>query len=342
MRTIFALSLFISLAFPSWADVEIEFAVIPNKQLTQGQNALFPQRIFLGINARGDVVVRGENPSAYPNSYNLYPVGQPYWYQCEGNRAVQQPYSRATRIFYPDDPPVQIAGLPCRRAISIVGKDSSDIYFTTAFGVDFCLTAEIRGFAMMFTRVIKGIPVLYQAVRFQAGALPAEWFDLSHRNIERFKPGRPIPVEALEQEMPGRRAALVSGTPVNKSPIKPKLLAGKVVVLSFWFTESIACLEQIPMMERIAARYAAREDVVFLAVMPEADYLISRLLYRLKLQYSIIPYGYDMAKSYRVKAYPTTVVIDKDRYIAEYIVGNTGDLEDRLDAVLQWAVKQER
>ncbi|HRK80587.1 MAG TPA: TlpA disulfide reductase family protein [Saprospiraceae bacterium] len=342
MRTVFVLFLLLALAFPGRADVEIEYAVVPDKQLPQVLHFLLPQRILVGINTRGDVVVRGEKPSEDAHSYNLYPVGKPYWYQCEGNRAIQQPYSRATQVFYPDDPPVQIAGLLCRRAVSIIGKDTSDIYYTTSFGVDFCPTAEIRGFAMLFTRVIQGIPVLYQAQRFQACTLPSEWFDLSKLNIKRFRPGRPLDLDALEQKMSGRRAASISGTPVNRSPIKPKMLAGKVVVLSFWYSESMACLEQIPIMERMAARYAGRDNFVFLAVMPESDYLISRLLYRLKLQYSILPYGYDIAGSYRVRAYPTTVVIDKEGYIAEYIAGNTWDLEDRLEAVLQWAMKQER
>lgn len=342
MRTISFLFLFLALSFPGRADVEIEYAVITNKEFPQALQPLFPQRILIGINTQGDIVVRGENTSEYMNSYDLHPNGHLYWYQCQDNLAYQQPYNRATRIFYPDGPPVEIAGLSCRRAVSVVGKDSSDIYFTTAFGVDFCLTAEIRGFAMQFTRVIYGVPVLYQAVRYKAGTLPAEWFDLSRRKIIRFKPGRPIPLEALEQEMPGRRAALISGTPVNKSPIKPKMLAGKVVVLSFWFTESMACSEQIPKLERMAERYAGREDVVFLAVMPESEYIVSRWMHRQKLKYSIIPEDYVLAYRYRVKAYPTTVVIDKDRYIAEYIAGNTWDLEDRLEAVLQWAVKQER
>lgn len=342
MRPVLPYLFFLLLAFPGRADVEIEYAVIPNIQFPQAMHPLFPQRIFMGINTRGDVVVRGDNPSTYALTYNLYPAGQPYWYQCEDNRAVQQPFSRATKVFYPDDPPVEIAGLLCRRAVSVIGKDTSDIYFTTSFGVDFCLSAEIRGFAMLFTRVIHGIPVLYQAVRFQACTLPAEWFDLSKRNIERFRPGRPLDLDALEQQMSGRKAAVVYGTPVNQSPIKSKMLTGKVVVLSFWFSESIACLEQIPIMERMAARYAGREDLVFLAVMPESDYLISRLLHRLKLQYNILPYGHDIAGSYRVRAYPTTVVIDKQRYIAEYIAGNTWDLEDRLEAVLHWAMKQER
>ena len=340
MRIISALFLFISLAFPGRADVEIEYALFTNKQFPQALHPLFPQRILMGINTEGHVVVRGEYPPEYMDDYDLYPIGQTYWYQCRGKReAVQQPYSRATRVFYPDDPPVQIAGLPCRRAVSVVGKDSSDIYFTTSFGVDFCPTAEIRGFAMRFTRVINGFPVIYEAVRFRAGTLPAEWFDLSRRKIIPYKPGRPINTDAIEQTMQSRRAAAISGTPVNKPPIKSKMLAGKVVVLSFWFIESNASMEQIPKMERMAARYAGREDIVFLAVMPESDYLVSRLLFRLKLQYSIIPYGYEIAESYRVKAYPTTVVIDKDRYISEYIIGNEWDWEARLEAVLQWALK---
>jgi len=342
MRTIPILIALFALAFPAIADVEIEYAVITNKEFPQALHPLFPQRILIGVNTKGDIVVRGENPSEYMNSYDLYPNGHSYWYKCEGNQAYQQPYNRATRIFYPDDPPVEIAGLLCRRAVSVVGKDSSDIYFTTTFGVDFCPTAEIRGFAMQFTRVIYGVPVLYQAVRYKAGTLPAEWFDLSRRKIIRFKPGRPVPVEALEQEMPGRRAAAISGTPLNKPRIKPKMLAGKVVVLSFWFTESMACSEQIPKMERMAERYAGRKDVVFLAAMPESEFRVSRFMHRQKLRYNIIPEDYHLAYRYRVKAYPTTVVIDKDGYIAEYIAGNAWDLEDRLEAVLQWAVKQER
>lgn len=59
MRTVSVLFLLLALAFPGRADVEIEYAVIPNKQLPQALHPLFPQRIFVGINTRGDVVVRG-------------------------------------------------------------------------------------------------------------------------------------------------------------------------------------------------------------------------------------------------------------------------------------------
>lgn len=340
MRYFFMILLLLAPLLHAHADVEIEYAVIANQQFPQALHPLFPQRIFMAINAKGDVVVRGEYPTENVNAYNLYPVGQPYWYKCESNYAYQQPYNRATQVFYPDDPPIQIAGLLCRRAVSVVGKDTSDIYFTTSFGVDFCPTAEIRGFAMLFTRIIQGVPVLYQAVRFQTRTLPAEWFDLSGRKIVRFKPGRPINIDAIEQNMAGRKAPAISGTPVNKARIKPKMLAGKVVILSFWLAESMACLEQTPAMERMAARYAGRDDVIFLAVMPEYEISVSQWMHRLKLQYNIIPDGYGIASSYRVKAYPTTVVIDKEGYIAEYIAGNTWELEARLEAVLQWAMKE--
>ena len=93
--------------------------------------------------------------------------------------------------------------------------------------------------------------------------------------------------------------------------VELKDLAGKVVVLNFWFIGCPPCRAEIPELNKIAAQYADDHNVVFVAIGldPRAD--IKDFIKQMPYNYRLIANGSESAGIYGVHLYPTNVVIDK-------------------------------
>ncbi len=327
--------------FPLFAGIEVEYEVEVIDETPGFMYAFLPQRILIGI--QDDyVIVRGHYTGARMADYDLHPLGDSLWYYCRGqDEAVQRSYRRATYVYYPGDPPVTIAGLPCFRAVAVVDEDSTDIYFTTAFGVDFCQVAEIRGFAMYYSTMVNGVKVVYKAVRFRPGNFPPAMFDLSKRRIIPYIPIEELPMDSRGRNFIGKPAALIAGTTLNGKKISAEYLRGKVVALNFWFINCPPCQAEMPALNSLVARYKEDEDVVFIAVGLEDARQISRFLQFRHLAYEIIPSGASIASRHRVTSYPTNVIIGRDGKIVEYVVGYVPGVETRLKAAIERALAGE-
>ncbi len=325
---------------PLFAGVEVEYAILVDEDVPEYMLQFLPQHIFIGIH-EGHVIVRGEYIGARAADYDLYPAGDAFWYQCRGkDEAIQQPFTGATDIIYTDDPPITIAGLPCRRAIAILDGDSTDIYYTDAFGVHFCQVAAIQGFAMYYTKTLNGLEVAYQAVRFKVGDFPPAMFDLSRRKITPYKPPKEYKHDPQSKFFIGKPAPAITGRTLSGKQIDEEYLQGKVVALNFWFVNCPPCRYEIPVLNILTSRFAGREDVVFLAVALDEEYRLKQFLADTPFMYHIIPDGASNASKHKVKAYPTNMVIDREGRIVEHIVGYEPDIDQRLDAAIRKALQK--
>ena len=95
----------------------------------------------------------------------------------------------------------------------------------------------------------------------------------------------------------------------NKYSIKQ--LAGKVVVLNFWFINCPPCRQEIPQLNELVNSYADNKDVVFIAIALDPKYELEQFLKLNPYQYHIIDNGRYLAAQYGVSLYPTHVVVDK-------------------------------
>jgi thiol-disulfide isomerase/thioredoxin len=91
-----------------------------------------------------------------------------------------------------------------------------------------------------------------------------------------------------------------------------KELAGKVVVLNFWFINCPPCRQEIPELNEMVNAYKDTKDVVFLAVALDDKADLEDFLQTTPYRYNIIHNGKYMAEKYRITSYPTHVVLDKE------------------------------
>jgi len=75
-----------------------------------------------------------------------------------------------------------------------------------------------------------------------------------------------------------------------------KALAGKVVVLNFWFIDCAPCRTEIPELNQLVEKYA-NSDVVFIAVALDGSYEVKEFLKTLPYKYHIIDNGRNLANT---------------------------------------------
>ncbi|MCC3153329.1 TlpA disulfide reductase family protein [Hymenobacter sp. BT770] len=98
---------------------------------------------------------------------------------------------------------------------------------------------------------------------------------------------------------------------VNGRKYDSKDLAGKIVVLNFWFIGCPPCRAEIPELNKLVQQNAKRDDVVFLAVALDQRGAIEKFTQQFPLEYAIVADGRYVAEKYGVRSYPTNLVLDR-------------------------------
>jgi len=113
-------------------------------------------------------------------------------------------------------------------------------------------------------------------------------------------------------------------------------LLGKTVVINFWFIRCAPCIEEIPDLNRLAATYSQREDIVFLAVTFDRKSQVAEFLKKQAFDYHHISGkegGQKMIQDNKIMGFPTHMIIDKKGTIA--LKGDTGLMIQEMEAYLQ-------
>ncbi|MDB5209631.1 MAG: TlpA family protein disulfide reductase [Sediminibacterium sp.] len=98
---------------------------------------------------------------------------------------------------------------------------------------------------------------------------------------------------------------------MNGNKYNLKELAGKVVVLNFWFINCPPCRQEIPHLNEMVESYKGNNDVVFIAVALDQKYELEEFLKTTPYNYNIIDKGRYIADQYGINLYPTHVVLNK-------------------------------
>lgn len=99
---------------------------------------------------------------------------------------------------------------------------------------------------------------------------------------------------------------------INGNKIKLKELAGKVVVLNFWFIGCPPCRMEIPELNKIALQYANNPNIVFVAIALDYKSDIKKFLKDNPFEYHIVDDGRMYADLYKIRSYPTNIILDKE------------------------------
>lgn len=112
-------------------------------------------------------------------------------------------------------------------------------------------------------------------------------------------------------------------------------LRGKNVLVNFWATWCGPCRQEMPMFEATAAQYPG--DLVVLAVnIGEEPWRVKQFMHDLGLSFTVLmDEGNQVQNLYRVRAYPTTYLIDTQGVVRAQHVGllSEAQLEKYLERV---------
>ncbi|WP_051691577.1 peroxiredoxin family protein [Pedobacter borealis] len=103
-------------------------------------------------------------------------------------------------------------------------------------------------------------------------------------------------------------------------------LKGKVVVLNFWFAACVPCQHEMPELNKLKEKYKGK-DVVFLAIGNDGAKEIKEFLKTNTFNYTLLSDGKKTAGDYKVAAYPTSIVIDKNGIIKYSQIGGSNIAE---------------
>ena len=114
-----------------------------------------------------------------------------------------------------------------------------------------------------------------------------------------------IPQEGMAA--PAFNAKTLDGGRVDLAALK-----GKVVVLNFWFIGCPSCRAHQPKLNELKAKFAGRDDVVFLAITADPAGDVKKYLSKERFDYPQTTDADALIKAFKVAVYPKNIVIDKN------------------------------
>ncbi len=122
-------------------------------------------------------------------------------------------------------------------------------------------------------------------------------------------PGTSVGYIAPEFELVG--ADLEKGAPGES--VKLSKLRGNVVVIDFWGTWCVPCRQSAPLVQALSEHFKDQKVKVYgLAVRERSDAAPINAFREAKHTYGLLIRADDVAKAYKVRSYPTLVVIGKE------------------------------
>lgn len=159
---------------------------------------------------------------------------------------------------------------------------------------------------------------------------------------------KPISVNGVPMpdapQLPTKPVGDMSWTGFEGNVEKLKDLNGKVVILDFWATYCKPCLEEIPHLKSLQAKYGPENlRIIGLHVGGLEDRpKIPGFVDQLKIDYTLA-YPEDALTAYifgQESAIPQTAIFDRRGKLVKKIVGFGDDIKRELDGVVEEAVSQ--
>jgi peroxiredoxin len=116
-------------------------------------------------------------------------------------------------------------------------------------------------------------------------------------------------------------------------------LAGKIVVLNFWFKACPACRSERPELNLVVGLYQDNPDVVFIAPALDEASKLREFLPKNPFRYAVVPDAEELADTYNVSSFPTHVIIGRDGQLVRRWRG-AADSFSRLTETIDAEVKR--
>ena len=123
-------------------------------------------------------------------------------------------------------------------------------------------------------------------------------------------------------------------TTLQGANIDAAAFAGKTVVLNFWATYCVPCIQEVPIFNKIGKQYAGRVVVIGVS-MDEPDTDVAGFLKKHPMDYQVAKGSPDLTTPYGLDSLPVTYVFDNSGKVAAHFVGSVKGQEDQLIAALR-------
>ena len=98
---------------------------------------------------------------------------------------------------------------------------------------------------------------------------------------------------------------------------------------------------EMPHLNEVMQKYK-QEDVVFLAFALDEEKELQKFMAKTSFHYNIVPDANTVARdAYGVNAFPTSLVIDKNGIMRDYMTGYSGDVGEKLSSMIDKALQQQ-
>ncbi len=122
-----------------------------------------------------------------------------------------------------------------------------------------------------------------------------------------------------------------------------KELSGKIVVMNFWYSKCLPCVEEIPELNKIVNEYKDNKDIVFLGFATDEKVQLQKFLKKHPFEYAIIPDAIQPILKFSVPdekgrieiKFPTHIIVSREGKIIlrETGIKGIGKLKNELKSL---------
>lgn len=119
-------------------------------------------------------------------------------------------------------------------------------------------------------------------------------------------------------------------------------LAGKIIVIDFWFVNCSACIQEMPELNKMREKFGT-DNVAWFGITFDKKEKVTKFLEKVKFDFTLIPESQHLVDRFGIKFFPTTLIIDSDHEIV--YTGKLGGMSGRADEIskaLKKVIKKEK
>jgi thiol-disulfide isomerase/thioredoxin len=118
--------------------------------------------------------------------------------------------------------------------------------------------------------------------------------------------------KSLIQEKIGRKFRYMDLEDINGVVYSADKLKNKILVINYWFVGCGPCEVEMPELNELVEKYKSIDDVVFISFARSSKSKIVKFLDKNPFRYPVVVMTDDFAKEFKISAYPTNYIIDKE------------------------------
>lgn len=148
--------------------------------------------------------------------------------------------------------------------------------------------------------------------------------------------------EANRKKLFGSKLDELALTDMDGNTHTLETLAGKIIVIDFWFVNCSACIEEMPELNKMREKFGT-EDVAWFGITFDKKEKVAKFSEKVKFDFTLVPDSKHLVDRFGIKFFPTTLIINPDHEIV--YTGKLGSMSGRADEIkkaLKKVVKKEK